>query len=48
MGETDGAKTYLFPCHRFKFGLNKNNFLMDVFSTYVDKKVNFTDVNDPK
>jgi len=47
MGETGGAKTYLFPHHHFKFGLNKDKVVTAAISTDVDKKVDITDVNTP-
>ena len=48
MGETGGVKTYLFPNYHFKFGLNKNKTVTVLFSTDVYKKVDITDVNEPK
>ena len=48
MGETDGAKTCLFPHLGFKFGLNNNKFVTAMVSIYMDKKLDFIDVNEPK
>lgn len=48
MGETGGAKTYLFPHHHFKFGVNKDKVVTAAISTDVRKKVDITNVNEPK
>mmetsp|Transcript_16021 Transcript_16021/g.18966 ORF Transcript_16021/g.18966 Transcript_16021/m.18966 type:complete len:617 (-) Transcript_16021:384-2234(-) len=48
MGETGAAKTYLFPHHHFKFGVNKDKVVTATISTDVSKKVDITNVNEPK
>jgi len=47
MGDSGAGKTYLFPHHHFKFGINKDKIVSANISTDVRKRVDITDTSQP-